>query len=91
MRPYKSHPPAACGWPYARLAGPRSSWAARGPIPVTIVAPAPGSAGSGSGQQGGFPALQLTDEQLQKLRESVAAGTKDGVSRALNNLTITQE
>lgn len=62
-----------------------------GPIPVTIVAPAPGSAGSGSGQQGGFPALQLTDEQLQKLRESVVAGTKDGVSRALNNLTITQE
>lgn len=62
-----------------------------GPIPVTIVTPAPGSAGSGSGQQGGFPALQLTDEQLQKLRESVAAGTKDGASRALNNLTITQE
>lgn len=62
-----------------------------GPIPVTIVAPAPGSAGSGSGQQGGFPALQLTDEQLQKLRESVAAGTKDGASRALNNLIITQE
>lgn len=62
-----------------------------GPIPVTIVAPAPGSAGSGSGQQGGFLALQLTDEQLQKLRESVAAGTKDGASRALNNLTITQE
>lgn len=62
-----------------------------GPIPVTIVAPAPGSAGSSSGQQGGFPALQLTDEQLQKLRESVAAGTKDGASRALNNLTITQE
>lgn len=62
-----------------------------GPIPVTIVAPAPGSAGSGSGQQGGFPALQLTDEQLQKLRESVAAETKNGVSRALNNLTITQE
>lgn len=62
-----------------------------GPIPVTIVAPAPGSAGSGSGQQGGFPALQLTDEQLQKLRESVAAGTKDGVSDTLNNLTITQQ
>lgn len=61
-----------------------------GPIPVTIVAPAPGSAGSGSGQQGGFPALQLTDEQLQKFRESVAAGTKDGASIALNNLTITQ-
>jgi Spy/CpxP family protein refolding chaperone len=55
------------------------------------VAPAPGSAGSGSGQQGGFPALQLTDEQLQKLRESVAAGTKDGATKALNNLTITQE
>lgn len=62
-----------------------------GPIPVTIVAPAPGSAGAGSGQQGGFPALQLSDEQLQKLRESVAAGMKDGASRALNNLTITQE
>lgn len=62
-----------------------------GPIPVTIVAPAPGSAGSGSGQQGGFPALQLTDEQFQKLRESVAAGTKDGATKALNNLTITQE
>lgn len=62
-----------------------------GPIPVTIVAPAPGSAGSGSGQQGGFPALQFTDEQLQKLRESVAAGTKDGATEALNNLTITQE
>lgn len=62
-----------------------------GPIPVTIVAPAPGSAGSGSGQQGGFPALQLTDEQLQKLRESVAAGTKDGATKVLNNLTITQE
>ena len=62
-----------------------------GPIPVTIVAPAPGSAGAGTGQQGGFPPLQLSDEQLQKLRESVAAGTKDGASRALNNLTITQE
>lgn len=62
-----------------------------GPIPVTIVAPAPGSAGSGSGQQGGFPPLQLTDEQFQKLRESVAAGTKDGASRMLNNLTITQQ
>lgn len=62
-----------------------------GPIPVTIVAPAPGSAGFGSGQQGGFPALQLTDKQLQKLRDSVAAGTKDGVTKALNNLTITQE
>lgn len=61
-----------------------------GPIPVTIVAPAPGSAGSGSGQQGGFPALQLTDEQLKKLRESVAAGTKDGASSVLNNLTVTQ-
>lgn len=62
-----------------------------GPIPVTIVAPAPGSAGSGSGQQGGFPALQFTDEQLQKIRESVAAGTKDGATKALNNLTISQE
>lgn len=83
---------------YEEILGGKGSIAAvvkaikdEGPIPVTIVAPAPGSAGAGSGQQGGFPALQLTDEQLQKLRESVAAGMKDGASRALNNLTITQE
>lgn len=83
---------------YKEILGGKGSIAAvvkaikdEGPIPVTIVAPAPGSAGSGSGQQGGFPALQLTDEQLQKLRESVAAGTKDGATKALNNLTITQE
>lgn len=83
---------------YEEILGGKGSIAAvvkaikdEGPIPVTIVAPAPGSAGSGSGQQGGFPVLQLSDEQLQKLRESVAAGTKDGASRALNNLTITQE
>lgn len=83
---------------YEEILGGKGSIAAvvkaikdEGPIPVTIVAPAPGSAGSGSGQQGGFPALQLTDEQLQKLRESVAAGTKDGATKALNNLTITQE
>lgn len=83
---------------YEEILGGKGSIAAvvkaikdEGPIPVTIVAPAPGSAGSGSGQQGGFPALQLTDEQFQKLRESVAAGTKDGATKALNNLTITQE
>ena len=83
---------------YEEILGGKGSIAAvvkaikdEGPIPVTIVAPAPGSAGSGSGQQGGFPALQLTDEQLQKLRESVAAGTKDGATKALNNLTISQE
>lgn len=83
---------------YEEILGVKGSIAAvvkaikdEGPIPVTIVAPAPGSAGSGSGQQGGFPALQLTDEQLQKLRESVAAGTKDGATKALNNLTISQE
>lgn len=83
---------------YEEILGGKGSIAAvvkaikdEGPIPVTIVAPAPGSAGSGSGQQGGFPALQLTDEQLQKLQESVAAGTKDGATKALNNLTISQE
>lgn len=83
---------------YEEILGGKGSIAAvvkaikdEGPIPVTIVAPAPGSAGSGSGQQGGFPALQLADEQFQKLRESVAAGTKDGATKALNNLTITQE
>lgn len=80
---------------YEEILGGKGSIAAvvkaikdEGPIPVTIVAPAPGSAGSGSGQQGGFPALQLTDEQLQKFRESVAAGTKDGVTKALNDSTI---
>lgn len=83
---------------YEEILGGKGSIAAvvkaikdEGPIPVTIVAPAPGSAGAGTGQQGGFPPLQLTDEQLQKLRESVAAGTKDGATKALNNLTITQE
>lgn len=83
---------------YEEILGVKGSIAAvvkaikdEGPIPVTIVAPAPGSAGFGSGQQGGFPALQLTDEQLQKLQESVAAGTKDGATKALNNLTISQE
>lgn len=83
---------------YEEILGSKGSIAAvvkaikdEGPIPVTIVAPAPGSAGAGTGQQGGFPPLQLTDEQLQKLRESVAAGTKDGATKALNNLTITQE
>lgn len=83
---------------YEEILGGKGSIAAvvkaikdEGPIPVTIVAPAPGSAGAGTGQQGGFPPLQLSDEQLEKLRESVAAGTKDGASRALNNLTITQE
>lgn len=83
---------------YEEILGGKGSIAAvvkaikdEGPIPVTIVAPAPGSAGSGSGQQGGFPALQLTDEQLQKIRESVAAGTKDGATKLLNNLTITQQ
>ena len=83
---------------YEEILGGKGSIAAvvkaikdEGPIPVTIVAPAPGSAGSGSGQQGGFPALQLTDEQLQKLRKSVAAGTKDGATEVLNNLTITQQ
>lgn len=83
---------------YEEILGGKGSIAAvvkaikdEGPIPVTIVAPAPGSAGSGSGQQGGFPALQFTDEQLQKIRESVAAGTKDGATKALNNLTISQE
>lgn len=83
---------------YEEILGGKGSIAAvvkaikdEGPIPVTIVVPAPGSAGSGSGQQGGFLALQLADEQLQKLRESVAAGTKDGATKALNNLTITQE
>lgn len=83
---------------YEEILGGKGSIAAvvkaikdEGPIPVTIVAPAPGSAGSGSGQQGGFPPLQLTDEQLQKLRKSVAAGTKDGATEVLNNLTISQE
>lgn len=62
-----------------------------GPIPVTIVAPSPGSAGSGTGQQGGFPALNLTDEQIQKIRESVSSGVQDGVKKSMNNITIQSE
>ena len=62
-----------------------------GPIPVTIVAPSPGSAGSGTGQQGGFPAIQFTDEQLQKIRENVSQGVKEGVGKSLNNITIQSE
>lgn len=37
-----------------------------GPIPVTIVSPAPGSAGS-SQNSGGVPVVQISDEQIKKL------------------------
>lgn len=83
---------------YEEILGDKGSIAAvvkaikdEGPIPVTIVAPAPGSAGSGSGQQGGFPALNLTDEQIQKIRESVSSGVQDGVKKSMNNITIQSE
>lgn len=83
---------------YEEILGGKGSIAAvvkalkdEGPIPVTIVAPSPGSAGAGTGQQGGFPPLQFSDEQMQKLRENIAAGTREGATKALNNLTITQE
>lgn len=62
-----------------------------GPIPVTIVAPAPGSAGAGTGQQGGFPPLQLSDEQLEKIGRTTGKAVGDSIEKKLNNLTITQE
>lgn len=83
---------------YEEILGGKGSIAAvvkaikeEGPIPVTIVAPSPGSAGSGTGQQGGFPAIQFTDEQLQKIRENVSQGVKEGVEKSLNNITIQSE
>lgn len=83
---------------YEEILGGKGSIAAvvkaikdEGPIPVTIVAPSPGSAGSGTGQQGGFPALNLTDEQLQKIRENVSSGVQDGVKKSMNNITIQSE
>lgn len=62
-----------------------------GPIPVTIVAPAPGSAGAGTGQQGGFPPLQLSDEQLEKIGRTTGKAIGESIEKKLNNLTITQE
>lgn len=62
-----------------------------GPIPVTIVAPAPGSAGAGTGQQGGFPPLQLSDEQLEKIGRITGKAVGESIEKKLNNLTITQE
>lgn len=62
-----------------------------GPIPVTIVAPAPGSAGAGTGQQGGFPPLQLSDEQLEKIGRTIKKAVGESIEKKLNNLTITQE
>lgn len=62
-----------------------------GPIPVTIVAPAPGSAGAGTGQQGGFPPLQLSDEQLEKIGRTTRKAVGESIEKKLNNLTITQE
>lgn len=62
-----------------------------GPIPVTIVAPAPGSSGAGIGQQGGFPPLQLSDEQLEKIGRTTRKAVGESIEKKLNNLTITQE
>lgn len=79
---------------YEEILGGKGSIAAvvkaikdEGPIPVTIVVPSPGSAGSGTGQQGGFPPLQLSDEQMEKFGRTVG----DAVGKKLNNLTVTQE
>lgn len=83
---------------YEEILGGKGSIAAvvkaikdEGPIPVTIVAPAPGSAGSGSGQQGGFPPLQLSDEQLEKIGRTTGKAVGESIEKKLNNLTITQE
>lgn len=62
-----------------------------GPIPVTIVAPAPGSAGAGTGQQGGFPPLQFSDEQLEKIGRTTGKAVGESIEKKLNNLTFTQE
>lgn len=83
---------------YEEILGGKGSIAAvvkaikdEGPIPVTIVAPAPGSAGAGTGQQGGFPPLQLSDEQLEKIGRTTGKAIGESIEKKLNNLTITQE
>ena len=83
---------------YEEILGGKGSIAAvvkaikdEGPIPVTIVAPAPGSAGAGTGQQGGFPPLQLSDEQLEKIDRTTRKAVGESIEKKLNNLTITQE
>lgn len=83
---------------YEEILGGKGSIAAvvkaikdEGPIPVTIVAPAPGSAGAGTGQQGGFPPLQLSDEQLEKIGRTTEKAVGELIEKKLNNLTITQE
>lgn len=83
---------------YEEILGGKGSIAAvvkaikdEGPIPVTIVAPAPGSAGAGTGQQGGFPPLQLSDEQLEKIGRKTGKAVGESIEKKLNNLTITQE
>ena len=83
---------------YEEILGDKGSIAAvvkaikdEGPIPVTIVAPAPGSAGAGTSQQGGFPPLQLSDEQLEKIGRATGKAVGESIEKKLNNLTITQE
>ncbi len=83
---------------YEEILGGKGSIAAvvkaikdEGPIPVTIVAPAPGSAGAGTGQQGGSPPLQLSDEQLEKIGRTTEKAVGESIEKKLNNLTITQE
>lgn len=83
---------------YEEILGGKGSIAAvvkaikdEGPIPVTIVAPAPGSAGAGTGQQGGFSPLQLSDEQLEKIGRTTGKAVEELIEKKLNNLTITQE
>lgn len=83
---------------YEEILGDKGSIAAvvkaikdEGPIPVTIVVPAPGSAGAGTGQQGGFPPLQLSDEQLEKIGRTTGKAVGESIEKKLNNLTITQE
>lgn len=83
---------------YEEILGGKGSIAAvvkaikdEGPIPVTIVAPAPGSAGAGTGQQGGFPPLQISDEQLEKIGRTTGKAVGESIEKKLNNLTITQE
>ena len=83
---------------YEEILGGKGSIAAvvkaikdEGPIPVTIVVPAPGSAGAGTGQQDGNLPIQLSDEQLEKIGRTTGKAVGESIEKKLNNLTITQE
>lgn len=61
------------------------------PIPVVLVSPPSGSAGTNLGSSGAYPTIQLSDEAIKKVYEAVAKGAKEGTEKTLNNMVITQE